>query len=245
MKKDFWVHRYRDEKTNAVIPASTFHRMFHIQCGRRRGTAFSLDVHDRQYLITASHLLAPFQNQAPVELFHGGKWKPLDVLVVGVGPPQIDVAVLALKFRVTLPEFSLMPNAGSLTPGQTCYCLGFPLGERGGEKTAEQPFPIPFVKTVSVAHVTDPSGPIRSVFLDGYPNPGFSGGPVLVREAGKEELSVAAVVSAFHYEHDPIYVGTEHLTLNAPKNSDLILSYDIKHALDLITLNPMGFELTA
>ena len=228
-----------------MIPASTFHRMFHIQCGHRRGTAFSLDVQGRQYFITASHLLAPLQNQAPVELFHWGKWKPLDIVVVGVGPRKIDVAVLALKFRVTLPEFTLTPYAGSLTPGQTGYCLGFPLGERGEEKIAEQPFPIPFLKTVSVAHVTDLSDPIHCVFLDGYANPGFSGGPVLVREAGKDELRVAAVVSAFHYEHDPIYVGTDHLTLNAPKNSDLIISYDIKHALDLITLNPMGFELTA
>ena len=162
-----------------MIPASTFHRMFHIQCGHRRGTAFSLDVQGRQYFITASHLLAPLQNQAPVELFHWGKWKPLDIVVVGVGPRKIDVAVLALKFRVTLPEFTLTPYAGSLTPGQTGYCLGFPLGERGEEKIAEQPFPIPFLKTVSVAHVTDLSDPIHCVFLDGYANPGFSGGPVL------------------------------------------------------------------
>ena len=217
-------------------------RTFHLKCGTRRGSCLSLDVDDRQYLVTAGHVVKPLKNGAVVEILHGGKWKPLDVIVVGYGPPQVDVAVLALKFRITLPELVLVPTMAGLATGQDAYCLGFPHGEWGGEAQVQQ-FPSPFVKRVTVSRLPDASSAVRCLYLDGLSNSGFSGGPVVFREESNADLKVAAVVSAFQYEHEPVYLGSDRLHLSAQHNPDIIVSYDIRHALDLINLNPVGFEL--
>ncbi len=236
-----------------MITPTVFNRVFYLKCGSRRGASFALDVENRQYLITATHILRELAKGIVVELFHGGKWKPLDTAVVGYGPPQVDVAVLACKFRITHPEFPLVPLSGGLSVGQEAFCLGFPYGERGGGQALSQQFPDPFVKRVTVSHVSSLSSAVGCVYLDGQPNPGFSGGPVIWREenpgkGGTEEgrmadMNVGAVVSTFHYEQEPVYVGSDQLYLSAQHNPDLIVSYDIKHALDLINLNPAGFPL--
>ncbi len=41
-----------------------------------------------------------------------------------------------------------------------------------------------------------------------------------------------------------MYLGSEELRVSAQHNPDLIVAFDIKHAIDLITLNPVGFALT-
>lgn len=225
-----------------LVTPNVLRRTFHLKCGARRGTCFSLDVDHRQYLVTALHIVKGLQDGTVVEIFHGGKWKPLDVILVGYAPPQVDVAVLALKFRITLAELILEPTVAGLAIGQGAYCLGFPHGEWGTGPEAQQ-FPTPFVKKVTVARLPDASSVVRYLYLDGQNNPGFSGGPVVFRGADKADLKVGAVVSAFQYDNEPVYLGGEQLHLSPQHNSDVMVSYDIQHALDLINLNPVGFEL--
>ncbi len=110
-----------------MISAKAAHRTFHVKCGARQGTCFSIDVEDHQYLVTATHLLRGLASGALVQILHGRKWKPLDIAIVGQSPPQIDVTVLALKFRMSRPEVTLEPSMAGLAEGQEAYCLGFPL----------------------------------------------------------------------------------------------------------------------
>jgi len=178
-----------------------------------------------------------------VELHHQGKWKPLDVALVGTCPPQIDITVLALKFRISLPTFTLEPTMAGLTVGQEAFCVGFPSGEWGGGGNLAKDFPTPFVKKVTVSHLPDASIAVRCLYLDGYGNPGFSGGPVVYQRGNTGEWNVAAVVSAFLYQHEPVYLGNDQVHLNVQQNQDFIVSYDIKHAVDLVHLNPIGFQV--
>ncbi len=231
----------RRQKSPVITP-DVLNRTFHLRCGPRKGTCFSLDVDGRQYVVTASHLLRAHGSGAVVEIVHGGKWKPLDTAIVGFGPPQVDVAVLALKFRIALPEFSLPAAMAGLTRGQDAFCLGFPYGEWRSSGTGGT-FPVPFVKKAVVSHVPEDSSVVRCFYLDGMSNAGFSGGPVVYRADSGSALKVAAVVSAFQYENEPVYLGSDQIHLSAGQNPDLILAYDINHALDLINLNPIGCPL--
>ncbi len=238
-----------------IITSDAFYRTFHLKCGTRKGAGFTIDVDGRQYLVTAAHLVRHFQNGAVLEMLHGGKWKPIAAVAVGYAPPQIDVAVLALKLRLTLPEFRFEPGMAGLTSAQDVYCLGFPLGDWGVEGASTQKFPTAFVKKATVSYLPDGASPVRCLYLDGRSNPGFSGGPVVFRNSGPGEtqggmqgemqggMKVAAVVSAFQYENEPVYMGSASIHLSAQGNPGLILSYDIQHALDLINLNPIGFQL--
>lgn len=222
-----------------------FSRVFFIRCGSRKGTGFSIDADDRQYLVTATHLLQELQDGKVLELFHGGKWKPLETRVIGSGPPQIDVIILALNFRITLPEISLQPLGRTFQVGEEVMCLGFPFGEWKQAEGAEAAFPTPFLKKGVVAYVSASSSAVKCVFIDSVPNPGFSGGPVLCRDETKGMWQVGAIMSGFEYDHLPIYFGDDQVHVSADPNSrDFMVAYDVKQALDIINLNPAGFSLT-
>lgn len=224
------------------VPVDALRRTFHVKCGPRTGTGFAIDVDNRQYLVTAAHLLRALAAGAVLEILHGGRWKPLDAQVVGYGPPQIDVAVLTLKFRIALPDARIMPTSAGLALGQDIWCLGFPGLEWLAGAGATQRFPTPFVKKLCVASLPDSAAAVRILYLEGCPNQGFSGGPV-IGGAGEDAMKLAGVLSTLEYEGEPVCLGTEHLRVSAQRNPDLAVAYDVKHVLDVISLNPIGFEL--
>ena len=221
-----------------------FPRVFCIRCGSRTGTGFSLDIDGRQYLLTATHVLMGLQEGKVLELFHGGKWKPLETRVIATAPPQIDMTILALNFRITLPEIQLPPLRRSCQVGEEVLCLGFPLGDWKHVEGAETPFPPPFLKRGIVAYASDPSSAVKTIFIDTVPNLGFSGGPVLCREGETGTWQVGALMSALEYDHQPIYFGDSRVLVRPNSGQeDMLVAYEINQALDLINLNPGGFEL--
>lgn len=226
-----------------LVSVNALSRTFHVKCGPRSGSCFALDVEGRQYLVTATHLLKARNAGAVVDILHGGKWKPLDVQVVGQGPAQVDVMVLALKFRIALPELGAVPSLDGLEPGQDAFCLGFPRAEWGGGAGQAQRFPTPFVKKACVSAMPDGSSAARTLYLAGQAGGGFSGGPVVFQAAADRDPHIAAVISTFECDGEPVYLGTDQMHLSARHNPDIIVSYDIQHALDVISLNPIGFQL--
>ncbi len=194
--------------------------------------------------MTATHLLKAMKGEgAVVDILHGGKWKPLAVQVVGQGPAQVDVTVLALKFRIALTELGIVPSLDGLELGQDAFCLGFPRAEWRQSGAQAQRFPTPFVKKVSVAAMPDGASAVKTVYLAGQAGAGFSGGPVIFRGAESGDARIAAVLSTFEYDGEPIYLGTDQMQVSAQHNPDILVSYDIQHALDVISLSPIGFQL--
>lgn len=84
------------------------------------------------------------------------------------------------------------------------------------------------------------------LLLDGHNNPGFSGGPVVFREAGKlgTDYQVASVISGYRFEPETILDAEGNETqYRYRSNTGIILSYNINHALDAIHDNPIGIEI--
>ena len=82
-----------------LVTSNIINRVVHIRVGDMTGTAFTMEVGGKQYLITARHLL---------EDTHLGKifvehenWIPIDAKVVGIGEQHADVAVLATDIQLT------------------------------------------------------------------------------------------------------------------------------------------------
>ena len=61
--------------------------------------------------------------------------------------------------------------------------------------------------------------------------------------ADLDEPCIAGVVSAFDAEGEPVYLGTDQVQVNARHQADIVVAYDIRHALEVIDLNPVGFEI--
>ena len=225
-----------------MITSNVIHRTFQIKWRNRIGSCFTIDVDGKQYLCSAKHYLNDYRT-GQIELFYREKWHNLEVEFVGHGSENTDICVLSPKIQLS-PPHSLSATSAGLIFGQDVYFLGFPYGIQLEVGDLNRFFPLPLVKKATVSSFF--GGNQKIILLDGHNNRGFSGGPVVFKKVGstKNELRVAAIISGYKFEPEPIFDEKGKKTsLRYYANTGIILSYDIKHALDAIRENPIGFEI--
>ena len=92
--------------------------------------------------------------------------------------------------------------------GQDAYFLGFPYGIRIDSKGLNGPYPLAVIKrgTVSGVIALGNDAKTEMVLLDGYNNPGFSGGPIVFRDLNQSAvvLKLIGVISGFIPEVVPV-----------------------------------------
>ena len=223
------------------ITTNILRRTFQFSFGEDQGTCFTIDYDNRQYIVTARHLVKPITDSATIRIKHEKIWKDCPVDLVGHGEGEVDISVLAAGIQIS-PQYPLPPTSAGLTLGQDVYFLGFPYGLTSEIGELNRNFPLPLVKKATMSAMDfNPN----LFLLDGHNNRGFSGGPVVFSEVGKPgaQLSVAGVISGYHSRMEPVYLEDKRTTLEFKYNTGIILAYGIKHAVDLISQNPIGFNL--
>lgn len=220
-----------------MITANFIHRTFRIRVGDSLGTAFTIDVDGRQYLVTARHVLAGL-NPAEIGVFSNNEWQPCGVGMVGHAPGQIDISVLAPAKRLTPANLPVTASSDGVAYGQDIHFLGFPYHFLGNVIFTDAGYPLPFAKRATLScfdgHV---------YLLDGHNNPGFSGGPVVFGAPGAAATNVAAVISGYKFVQEPVFQGEDETELSIKYNTGIIVSYKIEHAVALIKANPVGLAL--
>ena len=117
--------------------APVFNRVFWIKVpGPKKsyGTAFALDIQNKRYLVTASHVIEGIGRANVISIFRGkGKgWTPLEVTVVGKGDAkklEEDIAMLAADIRLPVPtDLPFNTSVVDMFWGQHVYFCGFPYG---------------------------------------------------------------------------------------------------------------------
>jgi hypothetical protein len=225
-----------------MITANVYHRTSRIKYGDSHGTCFTIDVEGRQYLITAKHLVEGISPSDTVEVFYNNRWRPMAVTLVGEAPSEADITVLAPSVRLS-PDIPLPSTNAGIVYAQDVYFLGYPYNLFADIGEVNRNFPMPFVKKAILSSMSKTAEGIERLFLDGHNNPGFSGGPVVWTQAGKNDYSVAGVVSGFQSVNEPVYDGTTPTTLAYRYNTGIIIAYGIQHAIAVIESNPIGLEL--
>ena len=234
-----------------MITSNVIHRTFNLRYKDGTGTAFAIDRDKRQYLITARHVVMGIESGRAIELFHNRQWKEILVTVVGVGTGETDIAVLSCPRRLA-PEHPLEPSTKGMVYGQEIYFLGFPFGWNSGREEINRDFPIPFVKSGVVSAF--PPGDPSLIYIDAHGNQGFSGGPVVfpVKGGPANELRLAGVVAnaptpsrrPIVDKHGlPLLTDEGHVAYFA-ENQGFVVAVDIRHAIELIDGNPIGFDLS-
>jgi hypothetical protein len=190
-----------------------------------RGTTFSLDVDQREYWITAKHILngtqhPPFGSvkSKSVRLkilnpgLQGEQWLTADFSILDPGE-DIDIIILApTHLLLTNPLSSVTPSSAGVVLGANCEFLGFPYG--GGWRATFSDATsawMPFVKHCFVSALAS-QGDKRFWILDGINNAGFSGGPVAYLTGPQQQIF--AVVSG--YQTEPTEVITSPLQKPLP-----------------------------
>ena len=241
-----------------MITSNVIHRTFHIRwdlptgAGYKTGTGFTIDHGSKQYLITARHVVEGIESGKVIKIFHEKEWKDFFVNVVGIGKGDIDVAVLACSIRLS-PSLPLVAATKDYFLGQPVAFLGYPFGWDSGGEEINRGVPVPLVKAGVISGWQ--LGDVSRIFLDAHGNKGFSGGPVVFVPHGqpKNELRVVGIISHYKGRLLPIVdVNGNPITGQGGKpigyvkeNPGIVIAIDIKHALELIDANPVGFPLPA
>lgn len=226
-----------------MVTANAIQRTVHIRFGKQIATAFFIDIDQRQYLVTAKHVVPDLSGEATIFILHNNDcWREVNVRLVGHAPGEADISVLALPYRIAGADLTLPADAAGVFVGQEVFFLGFPFGLFGEMGAANNDYPLPFIKRATVSCFEHNQNGLHRIFLDGNNNPGFSGGPVVFAFPGTREFRVAAVISGYRYENQPVFHGTESLPLSTRHNTGIIFSYGIGYATSLVQQNPIGPE---
>jgi hypothetical protein len=179
-----------------LITANVFCRVLFVQVEDMLGTAFTIEVDGRQYLVTASHVATAGTGAGPLRVSNGEELAVVPVVDIAVATSDhIDVAVLApaVQLTRTLP---LPPTMDGLAWGQDVFFLGFPYGLQGEPRMMNEGRPLAFVKRAQFSGEFLEDGG-RVMVLDGHNVKGMSGGPIVFKAGNDSRFRVAGIVQSF------------------------------------------------
>lgn len=228
----------------AQVPTSNvLYRVLRIRTATATGSAFTIEVDGKQYLITARHLLKGFGSEGEIELWQDSRWSKLKARAIYPSKEVVDIAALDLGRQVTV-AFPLEASSGGLTLGQQVYFLGYPDGLGSSVSVAAPPGfgEIPFLKSGIVSALDDRDPEASLLYLDGHNNPGFSGGPIVFWHFPSTSFRVAGVVRGYRNEALPVLKRKDlddpdakaHNDLYTRANSGIVIGYDILHIVEAI-----------
>ena len=221
-----------------MVQAEIFCRVMRILHENSLGTAFTIESHGEQYVVTAKHLFESngFPSSTIIKLYFGNNYVPIEVDVRYPSEPKADIAVMKLKkAQLLTPVYDNINSSDGLIYGQDVFFIGFPyeydriLGMFPGGN-----MPIPFVKKACLSAILkDGAG---TILLDGHNNPGFSGGPVCYKTVGSTEKSmrILGVISGYRFDSQPLFDKSGNQTdFFVKENTGIIIVSDIKHAVQI------------
>lgn len=248
----------------ASVTANVLLRTLWIKYGPETGTAFTIDVDGKQYLLTAKHLLhgAGDGSTVKIQIAKHKTWVDLSVKVLCCADP-IDIVVLVPPKQLTVTH-PLTPVSNGVFMGQEVWFVGFPFsmpaifGNTAGD--------IGIARRAMVAQFdTQPTIKATRFLLDGVNNPGFSGSPLVW--GSPTDLKVAAVISGVVEQRLPVMqtksitaaeiapsdlaqdriitdgiktYRLENTDLTVKVNTGIAYAWSVEPALELIRKNPIG-----
>lgn len=204
-----------------VLTAECWTRTVGLRLGAQYGTGFTITLHDRQWLVTAGHLVKDAEvSDIVISTLRGPRTNRLER--IPILQANADVAVFAVDGELT-QDLPLEATTDGIIFSQDAYFLGFPFGI--GLNNLAHPA-LPFVKRATVSGLYNDGKGTRFLLLDAINNEGFSGGPVFYCQLGVRKWRVGAVVTG--------YFSAPSGSDNVPANTGILIAYDIIHAVESI-----------
>jgi Trypsin-like peptidase domain len=245
MKRNFSVHRISllvlvlclmgsAGVAQDAVPREILERTLYIKVGVNvTGTAFKIDYNGKLYWVTARHVVAGLpMSDATIQVQQSGKWVDQKVVKILFPPSEsADIAVLDVGESISQPfEIAVTGKADGVTFGQQVWFLGYPYG-LGTDSNGLQ---FPFIKKgiMSALDSTNPDAII--LYIDGFNNPGFSGGPIVYWAFGSHTYRILGVVQGYKVENAKMMVNGQPADTQVLVNSGILIGYSIAHAIQAI-----------
>jgi len=220
-----------------AVTANVLQRVFSLRTTEGTGTCFTIEVDDRQYLITAKHMLNAADPSTTVEILRNKEWLKLHFRRIEVKPDAVDIAVLALDQQIS-PLLPIQIGEETAFLSQEVFFVGFPYGITVDGTPLNAGFPIPLVKHGIIASLD--MNPGEPFIVDAINNLGFSGGPVTLGDSTTNSR-IIGVVSGYRFLQTPVFQNNVQTDFSVRENLGLLVAFKIDYAVEAIRKNPIGF----
>lgn len=217
----------------ANVTVNVLHRVLFIKYNKKAGTGFTIEVDNKQYIITAKHIVEGIKQNDSIFVFHDCQWRKIEVRNIKFKNPEIDAIILIPPFQIT-PITNVEFTIDDLSLDQDVYFLGFPFGLKTEVGNLNNNFPIPFVKKGICSSIDNTSPDTTGIWIDGYSNPGFSGGPIVFRDTSTGNFKIAGILEGHLPEPINVIYGEEETKLYVKSNSGLIYGIGINDIIRII-----------
>jgi hypothetical protein len=230
-----------------AVPTEILSRTLFIQVGNERGTALAVDYQAKIYLVTARRVAAAAAAaNAVIQINKAGQWENYQtVKTLYPSSSDVDIAVFETSEKAPRP-FNITPigDTDGVTLGQQLWFIGYPTLRIPGyplEAIASHVtikgsggVVLPFIKrgTMSAIDGTNPDAPVY--YIDGFNNPGFSGGPIVFWEFSTHTYKILGVVQGYRNDTAKLLVNGQQVDTNILVNSGIITAYGIQPAIHAI-----------
>jgi hypothetical protein len=202
------------------------------------GSAFLVEHKGMAYLVTARHMVEGLPvTKATIDVWQEKTWKPLQtVKTLFPKSDDVDIAVFKLNEKIPKPyDIAGDDTGGGYAFGQQVWFLGYPyqISTQFGAGTQVN-FNVPFIKrgTMSAMDSRNPDAVV--LYIDGFNNPGFSGGPVVYWDFSRHKYGIAGVVKGYKEDTAKVVINGQHVDTQLLVNSGILVAYSIKHATEAI-----------
>lgn len=231
-----WLCAIPAASAQDAVPSEILQRTFLVKVGNSTGTAFTIDHNGSVYLITARHVAASLPESKPIfQIWRNNEWKDVQAIrrILPVSD-DVDIAVLETGEKIAQPfEVAVSARDEGPTLGQQVWFLGYPFGDTALTSRMGNQI-LPFIKrgTISAINASKPDAVV--LCIDGFNNPGFSGGPIVYWQFRKRVYRILGLVQGFRNDTAKVAVNGQQIDTNVLVNSGILTAYSIKHAVDAI-----------
>jgi hypothetical protein len=219
-------------------------RIIYIKVGNNCGTGFVAIYKNKSYLITAAHLFDSRADIQKLEIRQDTSWKLVDCKVYFSTNKKVDAAVLSSKLLDDVHKGIYFGDSSTIFAfGDIGFFFGYPFGYGSPDhENVNGGFPLPIIKRATLAGDYDFDG-VNYFLLDGFNNPGFSGGPVLFHSTNPnkgDSLFLIGVVKGYLPQYDTIYIRkSQHPIIKKAKlpykeNSGIFAATEVQYVVEII-----------
>jgi hypothetical protein len=216
------------------LPKEILERTMFIKTPNGTATAFKVDYRGKVYLVTTRHIVAGLPaTRATIQVREVEEWEDLHTIKI-LFPKSADVDIAVLETEELMGEpyhISMAREPGGVLLGQQVWYLGFPFA---GIRTRAGEFKVPFIKrgAMSAVDTTNPNAIV--LYVDGFNNPGFSGGPIVYWDLHIQKYRIVGVVQGYKEDTARINVNGGRVNTQLLVNSGILVGYSIAHAIQAI-----------
>lgn len=224
-----------------AVPTEILTRCLFIKIGNEAGTAFQIDYKGKLYLVTARHVVSGVpERDATIQIYQAGVWKDYHT-VRTIYPSSADVDIVVFETNeAAAQQFGVKPMAkdDQIAMGQQLWFIGYPfgLGSPVGKNSTLLPAGtyLPFMKKGIISAIDGTNSDAVVLYIDGFNNPGFSGGPIVYWSFDTHEYKIIGVVKGYRTDTAKIVVKGQQVDADVLVNSGILVGYSIRHAVEAI-----------